>query len=143
VLALVDEIHDALNAGPVVPAAVEDDDLARGGELLDVALGEQLRLLALRRRGERDDAKDARADPLGDCLDRSALALGVTSLKDDDDARAVVLNPVLQVAQLDLQLAELLLVILALEATVAGRSLGAGGVSSADFRSAAIISSSG
>ena len=37
-----------------------------------------------------------------------------------------MLDPVLQTAQLDLQLAQLLLVILALEPAVAGRSLGAG-----------------
>src|SRR5205823_3206626 len=43
------EPHDALDAGPVVPAAIEDDDLTRGREVPDVALHVHLRLLALRR----------------------------------------------------------------------------------------------
>ena len=32
------EAHDPLDAGPVVPAAIEDDDLARGREVRDVPL---------------------------------------------------------------------------------------------------------
>ncbi len=90
VLPLVDEAHDVLDAGAVVPAAVEDDDFAGGREMLDVALGEHLRLLAVRRRGQRDDAKHARADPLGDRLDGAALSGGVAPLEDDDDAQSLV-----------------------------------------------------
>ena len=46
--------------------------------------------------------------------DRAALAGAVAPFEDDDDAQALVLDPVLQVAQLDLQLLEVLLVFLAL-----------------------------
>jgi hypothetical protein len=67
-LALVDEVHDAFDAGAVVPAAVENDDLAGRGELLDVTLGEHLRFLALRRRGQRDHANHPLIGPLGDRL---------------------------------------------------------------------------
>ena len=60
------EPHDGLDAGAVVPAAVEDHDLAGGGQVRDVALDVHLRALALGRRGQRDDAEDARADALDD-----------------------------------------------------------------------------
>ena len=46
------EAHDPFDAGPVVPTAVEDDDLSRGGEVRDVSLHVHLRLLALGRRGQ-------------------------------------------------------------------------------------------
>ena len=75
--------------------------------------------------GSADDPEHARADALGDRLDRAALAGAVASLEHDDDAQALVLDPVLQVAQLDLQLAQLLLVFLALQAGVPVGSAGA------------------
>ena len=63
-----------IDAGPVVPAAVEDHDLAAGRETLDMALDVHLALLAVGRRGKVHDPEAARADPLGDGLDRAALA---------------------------------------------------------------------
>ena len=102
--------HHPLDAGAVVPAAVEDQHLAGGGQLLDVALHVELGLLPVRRRRQRDDAEHARADPLGQALDHPALAGGVAALEDDDDARAARLHPGLQVGDLDLQPGELLLV---------------------------------
>ena len=102
--------HDALDAGAVVPAAVEDQDLAGGGQLLDVALHVDLGLLPVGGRRQRDDAEDPRADPLGQPLDHAALAGGVAALEDDDDAGAGLLHPGLQVGDLDLQAGEFLLV---------------------------------
>ena len=75
------EAHHVLDAGAVVPAAVEDDDLARGGEVLQVALEVDLALFAVRRRRQRDDAKDARTDALGDRADGAALAGGVAAFE--------------------------------------------------------------
>src|SRR5262245_31278071 len=66
---LVHEAHDAFDAGAVVPAAVEDHDFAAAGELLDVTLHVQLRLLTFRRRRQRNDAKDTRTHPFGQSLD--------------------------------------------------------------------------
>ena len=109
------EAHDVLDAGAVVPAAVEDHDLAGRRKVLHVALHVHLALLAVRRRRQRDDAEDARADALGDRLDRAALAGRVAPLEDDDDAQPLVLHPVLQRAQLALQPGQLLLVVLALQ----------------------------
>ena len=81
--------------------------------MLDVALQEHLRLFAVRRRRQRHHAEDPRADALGDRLDRSALAGGVAPFEHDDDAGSGLLDPILQVAQLDLELVQLLLVVLA------------------------------
>src|SRR6185312_2168444 len=49
--------HDIFDAGAIVPAAVEDHDLAAGRKLLDVALQKHLALLAVGRRGQGDDAE--------------------------------------------------------------------------------------
>ena len=83
------EAHDVLDAGAVVPAAIEDHDLARRREVRDVALHVHLRLLAIGGRRQRHDPEDARADPLGERADRPALAGRVAALEDDDDAAAL------------------------------------------------------
>ena len=114
VLLLGAEPHHVLDAGAVVPASIEDHDLARRGEVRHVALDVHLRLLAVGRRRQRDDPEHARADALGERADRPALAGGVASLEDDDHAEALVLDPFLELAQLGLQLAQLLLVLLVL-----------------------------
>ena len=102
------EAHDALDAGAVVPAAVEQHDLAGGRQVRDVALEVPLRALALVRRGQRRDAADARVEPLGDALDHAALAGGVAALEQDDDLVASVCDdPVLQLDQLALQAEQL------------------------------------
>ena len=51
--------HDALDAGPVVPASVEQDDLASGRQVRRIALKVPLRLLPLSRRAERHDPASA------------------------------------------------------------------------------------
>ena len=108
VLLLGAEPHHVLDAGAVVPAAIEDDDLARGREVRDVALHVHLRLFAIRRRGQRDHAEHARAHPLGQRPDRPALARRVAPFEDDDHAVARVFHPLLHHAQLGLQLPQLL-----------------------------------
>ena len=82
------EAHDPLDAGPVVPTAVEDDDLAGSREVRDVALHVHLRLLALGRRGQRHDAETRGTHPFGDRFDRPALAGGVAAFEDDADLGA-------------------------------------------------------
>ena len=54
--------HHVLDAGAVVPAAVEQHDLAGGGQMRDVALEVPLRALALAGRGDRDDAAGTRVE---------------------------------------------------------------------------------
>ncbi len=61
-----------------------------------------------RRCRQRNDSEHARADALADGLDDAALARRVAPLEDDDDARALRLDPLLERAQLGLELAQLL-----------------------------------
>ena len=95
--------HDRLDAGAVVPAAVEDGDLAGRREVGDVALDVHLRLLALGRRRQGDVLEHPRARPLGDPPDRAALARRVQALEHDADLRPGGLHPLLHGHQLTLQ----------------------------------------
>jgi hypothetical protein len=114
VLLLRTESHHMLDAGAVVPAPIEDDDFARGGEMREIALHVHLRLLAVRGCGQCDDPKDTRAYPLGDGLDRAAFAGGIASFEDDDHAQSLRFDPLLQHTQSALQLLKLLFVLLPL-----------------------------
>ena len=106
VLRLGAEAHHIFDAGPIVPAAVEDHDFARGREMGDVALQVELRLLAIGGSGEGDDAKNARTDLFSECFYGPALAGGVASLEHDDDAQALLLDPILKRAEAELQLVQ-------------------------------------
>ena len=91
------EPHDVLDAGAVVPAAVEDHHLAGGGEVLHVPLKVHLRLFPVRRRREGHHPEHARADALGQRLDGAAFPCPVAPLQHDDDAHALFFDPRLQV----------------------------------------------
>ena len=108
------EAHDIFDAGAVVPAAVEDHDFAAGRELLDIALHEQLGFFPVGRRGQGADTEHPRADLFGHGLDGAALAGGVAAFEDDDHLQLLGLHPFLEMAKLDLELSQLLLVVLAL-----------------------------
>jgi hypothetical protein len=115
VLVLGAKIHDVFHAGPVVPAPVEDDYFAGSREVLHVALRVELGFLAVGRGRQRHQTEDARADPLHDRLDGPALAGGVAPLEHHDHPQPLVHDPLLQPAQLDLQLVQFLLVFLAFQ----------------------------
>ena len=117
-LRLSAKTHDIFDAGPVIPAAVKNDDLATCREAPDVTLHEHLGLFAVRRRGQSGHAKDPRAHPFGNSLDRPALACGVSSFEQDDDPRTRLLDLFLQPAKLNLQLLQLLFVSLSLDLAV-------------------------
>jgi len=102
VLFLGTKAHHLLHPGAVVPAAVEDDDFASGGQLFNVALSMELRFLPLGRRRECDHAKDARADALHDALDHAAFAGSISSFENDHDAGVRRLDPVLEFDKLNL-----------------------------------------
>src|SRR5262249_52491877 len=87
--------------GTVVPAAVENHDLARRGQMRNVALSIHLRLLPLGRCGKRDHPEHPRAYPLGHRLDRAALAGAVASLKEDANLQTLVHHPLLELDKLD------------------------------------------
>ena len=112
------EAQHVFDAGPVVPAAVENHDLAGRRGVLEVALHVELGLLAVGRRRQRDHAEHAMADALGDRLDHAALAGGVAPFEDHDHPLAVFLDPILQGAQLDLQLAQRLFVFFTFQASI-------------------------
>ena len=73
------------------------------GIALEIPLG----ALALVGRRKRGDAADARVEPLGDALDRAALAGRVAPFEQHDDLEALVLDPRLQADQLMLELEQL------------------------------------
>ena len=102
------EAHHALDTRPVVPATVEDHDLACGRQVRQIALYVHLGLLALGRRGERNDAKHPRTHPLGDRLDRAALAGAVAALEDDAHLEPLELDPLLQLDEFHMELFHLL-----------------------------------
>ena len=102
--------HDPLDAGPVVPATIEDHDFPRRWQVLDVALQEQFLALVLAWRAQGHNAEGTRADPLRHPLDQSALSGGVAALADDDHTRSRFADPVLKVAKLHLQFLQFLFV---------------------------------
>ena len=102
-LLLGGKTHDGLNAGAIVPTAIEDNDLAAGWKLFDVTLNIHLAPLPLGGRRQSHDTENARADPLGERFDRAALTGGVSPFERDDDLQAFMLDPILQAAKLDLK----------------------------------------
>ena len=104
------EAEHVLDAGAVVPAAVEQDELAARRQVLDVALEVPLLALAFGRTRQRDDAGDARVEVLGDALDRAALARGVPALEDHHDAASRRARPLLNLHELRLEPHQLLLI---------------------------------
>src|SRR5690606_37957020 len=103
-----------LDAGAVVPAAVEQHQLARRRQVRGIALEVPLRHFALARLRQCDDAHLARVQPLGDGVDHATLAGGVAALEQDHHPLAGVRQPVREVVQLELERLERLLVLLLL-----------------------------
>src|SRR5580704_312999 len=59
-LLLAAETHHPLDAGTIIPASIEDHDLSGRWQMRNVTLNIHLRLLALSRRRQGDDAENAR-----------------------------------------------------------------------------------
>ena len=97
------EPHHPLDAGPVVPGPVEQHDLAGRRQVRDVALEVPLGRLPLARLLQRHHPGAARVEVLHEPLDGAALAGGVAPLEQDHQPLARLLDPVLQLQQLDLQ----------------------------------------
>src|SRR5579871_1164492 len=113
VLAVTAESHDMLDACPVVPAAIEQHDFAAGGKVRDVALEIPLGLFALGRSAQRHHAANAWIEALGDSLDGPALARRISAFEQHDHSQPLEPHPFLQLHQLDLQPAQVLLVVAA------------------------------
>src|SRR5262245_60191109 len=112
------EAHHALDPGAVVPAAVEEHDLARGREVRHIALEIPLGALAVVGGGQGGDATHARIEALGDALDDAALACGVAPLEQDHEPVPGVDDPVLELHQLALEAEQLAEVVEALGAAL-------------------------
>ncbi len=106
-LLLAAKAHHALDAGAVVPGAIEDDELLARGQEPDEALEIPFGVLAARGLARRVDSRLARAHMLGQPLDRAILARAVAALEHDQHPRAVGDELALQLHQLDLQIAQL------------------------------------
>ena len=117
------ELHDPLDASAVIPAAVEDHDFARGRQMPHVALDIHLRLLAFGRRGQRDDAKNTRADAFGDRLDHPALAGAVAAFEHNADFEALGDDPKLQLDEFAMQTRQFPLIGLVVELLVSLRAV--------------------
>src|SRR5690348_14916008 len=91
-----------------------------------IALQIHLRLLALRRSRQSNDTEHSRAYTLRDCLDGSALPGAIPPFENDADFCASLLYPFLELDDLDVQLGQLRLVVLALEFQVGIRSAAVG-----------------
>src|SRR5258705_1582190 len=107
--------HTPFDPGAIVPTAVENHDLAPGRKMRQVSLNIHLRFLAFRRGGHGNDAENARADSCGHGLDDTTFAGAISSLEDHAYLLALALHPFLKLDELNVQLAQLLLVFLALE----------------------------
>ena len=107
--------HDVFDAGAVVPAAIEDDDLPGRRKALDVALNVYLRLFTVGRRRQRNDAKHARAHALCNRFDGSPLAGAIAPFKHKHDPPAFRFDPFLEMTKFRLQPAHFFFVLLTLE----------------------------
>ena len=108
------KIHDIFDPGAIVPTTIKNNDFTSGRKLRDVALHEHLALFPIGRSRKGYDAEDTGTDALRDCFDGSTLSGGVAAFEDDDDFQSLVLYPFLQPTKLNLKLAQLLFVFLAL-----------------------------
>jgi hypothetical protein len=114
--------HHALDAGAVVPRAVEQHDVTCGREVRDVALEVPLPALGLGRLGQRDEVALAWIEVLADRVDRPALAGAVAPFEQHHDARAGDARPAREADQLALHGPERGLVVLAVELAHSGAS---------------------
>ena len=90
------EAHYSLDPGPIVPRAVEEDDLARRWKLRHVALDVDLGLLAVGGGRQGHVPEDARARACGNSADHTTLTRRVPALENHNDARPLVFDPTLQ-----------------------------------------------
>src|SRR5262249_51476547 len=109
------EIHHVFHTGSVVPASIEDHDLAGSRKVWQVAVYVHLTPLPIGRNWKGDYPEDTRADALGYSLDCSPFSGAIPALEHDNHAQALVLHPFLQNAELGLKPLQLFFVLLPLQ----------------------------
>ena len=95
--------HHALDASPIVPAAVKQHDLASGGQMRDITLEVPLRPLPIIRGRQRHHLADARVKALRDALDGAPFASRIPAFEDDDDLQFLMRHPILKFQEFMLQ----------------------------------------
>src|SRR5215467_3651227 len=95
--------HDLFDTGAVIPGTVEENDLPRRRQMLNITLEIPLPPLALSRYGKRDDSCGTGIQVFHETLYGAALAGRVTAFKDYHNSAARILDPVLQFQQLHLE----------------------------------------
>src|SRR6185295_10893085 len=88
VLLIGAESHDVLDPRPVVPASIEQHDLAGGRQVLYVALEVPLGPLSIGGGPQGDNAAASRIEGIRDALDGPALARGIAALEEEDELLA-------------------------------------------------------
>ena len=106
------ELHHSLNAGAVVPGAVEQCQLSTRWQVLHIALEVPLTALLLRGFCQRDDVCTAGIQVLHEAADSSAFAGCVSPFEHNDYSLACLVYPILHLHQLDLQRKLVLVVLL-------------------------------
>jgi hypothetical protein len=100
--------HDALNTSAVVPAAIEQDDLAGRWQFRHITLEIPLPALLLGRRCQRDDTADSWIERIGNTLNHTAFTRCVPPLEQNAQLVAVGPHPLLHLDQFDLEVGKLL-----------------------------------
>ena len=95
--------HHALDASPVVPAAIKQHDFTSGGQMRDVTLEVPLRPFPIIWGWQRHHFADTRVKALGDALDGAPFASCIPALEDDHNLQFLVRYPILQFQEFMLQ----------------------------------------
>ena len=112
VFAVGAEAHHAFDAGAVVPTAIEQHHFAGRGKMRHIALEIPTCFFPFGRRAECDDAADSRIQAFSDSLDDAPFSGRIAPFENHDDFQSLVLDPFLQLDQLDLQPGQLFFVVL-------------------------------
>ena len=115
ILLLRAESHDVLDARPVIPAPVEDHDLAGSRKMRNETLHVHLRLLTLGWRRQSENLEYARAHSLRYGFDDATFSGRVPSLEYHHDPRSGVFDPTLQLHQLGVKPGDLFVVVFSAE----------------------------
>ena len=97
------EAHHTLDAGAVVPASVEENELLRGWQMWDVALEVPAAMLPIGRLSEGHYARLPRTQVPDDPLDHTVLPRSVPAFDQDEDLIVAADEMLLKLDKLDLK----------------------------------------
>src|SRR6516164_8993136 len=97
------ETHHPFDARPVVPTAIEQDQLLRRWQIRDIALKVPGGAILVGRLAERHDPRLARAEMLDDAFDRAVLPARIPALEYDQHPVPMLNDVALNLDELDLK----------------------------------------